>query len=160
MTPLAMVSWTLLAMALALLLGVTIRRVLPAMVAFAVTFGGCLVLAQTWLPAFLFRVGDIPLRLNYSAPEYPTGSYVTQTWFARPGGPKLNPMTVYGQMYSAPQRLSPVRWLAQHHLTEWIAYQPHSHLVWLALARNGILAAVAALAVLASVWWLRKHPAE
>jgi len=161
MTPLSMVSWTLLAMALALLLGVTIRRVLPAMIAFAVTFGGCLVLAQTWLPEFLFRVGDIPLQLNYSTQEYPTGgSYVAQTWFARPGGPKLNPMTVYAQMYDAPQPLHPVRWLTQHHLTEWIAYQPHSHLVWLALARNGILVAVATLAVLASVWWLRKHPAE
>ena len=74
MTPLSMVSWTLLAMALALLLGVTIRRVLPAMIAFAVTFGGCLVLAQTWLPEFLFRVGDIPLQLNSSPRSIPPGS--------------------------------------------------------------------------------------
>jgi hypothetical protein len=93
MTPLSMVSWTLLAMALALLLGVTIRRVLPAMVTFAVIFGGCVVLAQTWLSTFLFSRG---------------------------GG----------------------------------------HLSWLLLARNAILVAVAVLAVLASVWWLRKHPAE
>ena len=101
------------------------------------------------------------MQLNYSTHEYPSGgSYVAQTWFARPGGPKLNPMTVYAQMYNAPQPLYSVRWLTQHHLTEWIAYQPHSHLVWLALARNGILVAVAVLAVLASVWWLRKHPAE
>ena len=160
MTPLSIVSWTLLAMALALLLGVTIRRMLPAMIAFAITFGGCLVLAQTWLPGSLFRVGAIPLRVNYSTQEYPAGSYVAQTWFARPGGPKLNPLTVYAQLYSAPQPLHPARWLTQHHLTEWIAYQPHSHLVWLMLARNGILVAVATLAVLASVWWLRKHPAE
>ena len=159
MTPLSMVSWTLLAMALALLLGVTIRRVLPAMITFAVIFGGCLVLAQTWLSTFLFSVGDIPLRVNYVNPEYPSGSYVAQTWFARPGGPKLNPMTVYAQLPNVPQPQQ-VRWLAQHHLTEWIAYQPHSHLIWLALARNGILVAVAVLAVLASVWWLRKHPAE
>ena len=69
-------------------------------------------------------------------------------------------MTVYAQMYSAPQPLNQARWLAQHHLTEWIAYQPHSHLVWFALARNGIIAALAALAVLASVWLFRKHPAE
>lgn len=54
----------------------------------------------------------------------------------------------------------PNRWLAQHHLSEWVAYQPHSHLVWLVLARNGILVAVAAVMVLASVWWLRKHPGE
>jgi hypothetical protein len=137
---------------------VTIRRVLPAMITFAVIFGGCLVLAQTWLSTFLFSVGDIPLQLN-SAQEYPASSYVAQTWFARPGGPKLSPMTVYAQLPDVPQPQQ-VRWLAQHHLTEWIAYQPHSHLVWLALARNGILVAVAALAVLASVWWLRKHPAE
>jgi hypothetical protein len=68
-------------------------------------------------------------------------------------------MTLYAQLLNVPQPQQ-ARWLAQHHLTEWIAYQPHSHLVWLALARNGILVAVAALAVLASVWWLRKHPAE
>jgi hypothetical protein len=161
MTPLSLVSWTLLAMALALLLGVTIRRVLPAMVAFAVTFGGCVLLARTWLPEFLFRVGDVPLPVSYSAPGYPAGGdYVAQTWFARPGGPKLNPVTVYAQMGSDPQHLSPARWLAHQHLTEWIAYQPHSHLVWLTLARNGILVAVAAVAVLASVWWLRKRPAE
>jgi hypothetical protein len=160
MTPLSMVSWTLLAMALALLLGVTIRRVLPAMIAFAVTFGGCLVLAQTWLPEFLFRVGTIPLRLSSSTQEYPTNSYVAQTWFARPGGPKLSSMTVYAQMANAPQSLDLARWLTQHDLSEWVAYQPHSHLVWLALARNVILVAVAVLAVLASVWWLRKRPAE
>lgn len=158
MTPLSMVSWTLLAMALALLLGVTIRRVLPAMITFAVIFGGCLVLAQTWLSTFLFSIGDIPLRVNYGNPD-PSGSYVAQTWFARPGGPKLNPMTVYAQLPNVPQPQQ-VRWLAQHHLTVWIAYQPHSHLVWLALARNGILVAIAALTVLASVWWLGKHPAE
>jgi hypothetical protein len=161
MTPLSVVSWTLLAMALALLLGVTIRRVLPAMIAFAVTFAGCVLLAWTWLRGFLFRLGDIPLPLNYSAPDYPAGSrYVAQTWFARPGGPRLSPVTVYRQIYSDPQRLSAVRWLAQHHLTEWIAYQPQSHLARLMLARNGILVAVAVLAVLASVWWLRQHPAE
>lgn len=55
---------------------------------------------------------------------------------------------------------NPDRWLAQHHLTYWIAYQPHSHLVWFELARNGILVTAAALAVLAAVWWLRTHLAE
>jgi hypothetical protein len=158
MTPLSTVSWTLLAMALALLLGVTIRRVLPAMIVFAATFGGCVVLARTWLLEFLFRVGDIPVRINPVNSRWPTGAtYVAQTWFARRGGPKLDPGTVYGQTGFAP---NPARWLAQHHLTEWIAYQPRSHLVWLALARNGILVAAAVFLVLASVWWLRQHPAE
>jgi hypothetical protein len=160
MAPLSMVSWTLLAMALALLLGVTIRRVLPAMIAFAVTFGGCALLARTWLPRLLFRIGDVPLRVNFFSPYYPGNSYIAQTWFARPGGPKLDPMTVFAQMYNPRQPLAPARWLAQQHLSEWVAYQPHSHATWLVLGRNGILITVAAVAVLASVWWLRKHPAE
>jgi len=159
-TPLSMASWTLLAMAFALLLGVTIRRVLPAMIAFAVTFGGCVLAAQTWLPEFLFRVGESSVRITDSANQtYPDMSYIAQTWYARPGGPKLNTMAVVEQLrgYSLAQE---DHWLAQRHLSEWIAYQPHSHLVWLVLARNGILVAVAAVAVLASVWWLRRHPAE
>jgi hypothetical protein len=159
MTPLSVASWTLLAMALALLLGVLIRRVLPAMVTFAVTFGGCLVAAQTWLPEFLFRIGDISLRLNDANPVNLAGNdYIAQTWFARPGGPRLKPATVYAQL--PPSNASQARWLEQHHLSEWVAYQPHSHLVWLVLARNGILVAVAAVMVVASVWWLHKHPAE
>ena len=52
----------------------------------------------------------------------------------------------------------PGQWFAQHHLTYWIAYQPHSRLVWFQLARNGIMV-VAVCCVLAAVWWLRKHPA-
>jgi hypothetical protein len=47
-----------------------------------------------------------------------------------------------------------------HHDTAWVAYQPHSHLIWLELARNGILVTAASLAVLASVWWLRIRPAD
>jgi len=158
--PLSMASWTLLAMALALLLGVLIRRVLPAMIAFAVTFAGCALAAQTWLPEFLFRVGDSSVRIIDSPNQtYPEMSYIAQTWFARPGGPKLNTMAVVEQLrgYST---VAGNRWLAQRHLSEWVAYQPHSHLVWLVLARNGILVAAAAVLVLASVWWLRRHPAE
>jgi hypothetical protein len=161
MTPLSVVSWTLLAMALALLLGVTIRRVVPAMIGFVAAFGGCVLLTRSWLREFLFRVGDIPMPVSYSAPESPDGNiYVAQTWFARPGGPKLDPAAVFRQVYRDPQQPSAARWLAQHHLTEWIAYQPRSHIAGLMLARNGILVAVAALAVLASVWWLCQHPAE
>jgi hypothetical protein len=51
-------------------------------------------------------------------------------------------------------------WIAQHHYTFWVAYQPHNHLIWLELARNGILITVAAFAVLASVWWLGIRPAD
>ena len=66
-----------------------------------------------------------------------------------------------GQQVSVPPAVNNASaWIAQHHYTSWVAYQPHSHLIWLELARNGILITVAALAVLASVWWLRIRPAD
>ena len=65
-----------------------------------------------------------------------------------------------GHLVQAPVLGGRRAWMAQHHYPSWVAYQPHSHLIWLELARNGILVAVAALAVLASVWWLRIRPAD
>ena len=103
LTPFSIAGWTVLSMALALLCGVLIRRVLPAMIAFIVTLGACAYVSQTWLRPWLFGIGTT---------------------------------------------------------VKQVAYQPYSHLIWLELARNGILVAVAALAVLASVCWLRIRPAD
>ena len=131
LTPLSVAGWTVLAMALALLCGVLIRRVLPAMIAFAVAVGGCAYLAQSWLRPWLFGLGPAvkQVSLGRSAGWPPsTTTYMVRTW--------------------------------QYHDTRWVAYQPHSHLIGLELARCGILVAVAALAVLASVWWLRIRPAD
>ena len=57
LTPLSIAAWTVLAMALAQLCGVLIRRVLPAMIAFFVTLGACVYLSQTWLRPWLFSIG-------------------------------------------------------------------------------------------------------
>jgi len=131
LTPLSVAGWTVLAMALALLCGVLIRRVLPAMIAFAVAVGGCAYLAQSWLRPWLFGLGPAvkQVSMGTSAGWPPsTTTYMVRTW--------------------------------QYHDTSWVAYQPHSHLIGLELARCGILVMVAALAVLASVWWLRIRPAD
>ena len=131
LTPLSVAGWTVLAMALALLCGVLIRRVLPAMIAFVVTAGACAYLAQSWLRPWLFGLGPAvkQVSLGTSAGWPPsTTTYLVRTW--------------------------------QYHDTGWVAYQPHSHLIGLELARCGILVAAAALAVLASVWWLRIRPAD
>ena len=131
LTPFSIAGWTVLAMALALLCGVLIRRVLPAMIAFIVTLGACAYVSQTWLRPWLFGIGTTVKQVSSSTSAgWPdsTTTYIAATW--------------------------------QQHGTSWVAYQPHSHLIWLELARSGILVAVAALAVLASVWWLRIRPAD
>jgi len=131
LTPLSLAGWTVLAMALALLCGMLIRRVLPAMIAFAVAAGACAYLSQIWLRPWLFGLGTAVKQVSWSTSAgWPpsTTTYTVQTW--------------------------------HHHDTAWVAYQPHSHLIWLELARNGILVTAASLAVLASVWWLSIRPAD
>jgi hypothetical protein len=157
LTPLSMVSWTLLAMALALLLGVTIRRVLPAMIAFVAAMAGCIAATETWLQPHLFTIGAVtkPTSFTYAA-IFPEENLLLRSWFTGPNGRQVNP----NGFYLDPTSSSTGRWLAQHHDTFWTSYQPYSHLIWLELARNGIFVAVAALAVLASVCWLRVRPAD
>jgi hypothetical protein len=80
-----------------------------------------------------------------------TTTYTVQTWLQTPSGQQVSGLPAVNNVSA---------WIAQHHYTFWVAYQPHNHLIWLELARNGILITVAALAVLASVWWLRIRPAD
>ena len=139
---------------LALLCGVLTRRVLPAMIAFIVTLGACAYLSQTWLRPWLFGIGTTVQQVSWSTSAgWPpsTTTYTVQTWFQTPRGQRVNGLSVVNNVNA---------WVAQHHYTFWVAYQPHNHLIWLELARNGILITVAALAVLASAWWLRIRPAD
>jgi hypothetical protein len=154
LTPLSLADWTVLAMALALLCGVLIRRVLPAMIAFVASAGACGYLAQTWLRPWLFGLGPVVKQVSWgTSAGWPpsTTTYMVRLWLQNGSG----------QRVSLPPAVSNVSaWMAQHHYSYWVAYQPHSHLIWIELARNGILVTAAALAVLASVWWLRIRPAD
>jgi hypothetical protein len=153
LTPLSIAGWTVLAMALALLCGVLIRRVLPAMIAFTVALGACVYLSQFWLRPWLFGIGTTVKQVSWTTSAgWPSSitSYIARTWFQTPSG----------QRVSLPEVNDLNAWIAQHHDTSWVAYQPPSHLIWLELARSGVLVAVAAVAVLASVGWLRIRPAD
>jgi hypothetical protein len=154
LTPFSVAGWTVLAMAIALLCGVLIRRVLPAMIAFTVTLGACAYLAQTWLRPWLFSIGPAVQQVSWgTSAGWPSSvtTYTVQTWLQTPGGQRVSGWPGVSNVSA---------WIAQHHDTYWVAYQPHNHLIWLELARNGILITVAAFAVLASVWWLRIRPAD
>jgi hypothetical protein len=154
LTPLSIAGWTVLAMALALLCGVLIRRVLPAMIAFTVALGACAYVAQTWLHPWLLGIGTAVKQVSSSTSAgWPpsTTTYIARAWFQTPGGQRVARLPAVNDLNT---------WIAQHHYTFWVAYQPPGHLIWLELARGGILVAVAAVAVLASVCWLRIRPAD
>ena len=89
LTPFSLAGWTVLAMALALLCGVLIRRVLPAMIAFIVTLGACAYLCQTWLRPWLFGIGTAVKQVSSSTSAgWPpsTTTYTVQTWLQTPSG--------------------------------------------------------------------------
>jgi hypothetical protein len=158
-SPLPIVSWTLLAMSLTLLLGVTIRRVLPAMLAFVMAIAGCALLSQTWLRDHLLGIGQIVRPESFVHPVELDSftTYASLPWYTTRSGRPVSGQAVYNSALNV--RNNVPAWLQQHY-SMWIGYQPHSRLVWFELARNGILVAVAALAVLAALWCLRKRPAE
>jgi len=93
LTPLSVAGWTVLAMALALLCGVLIRRVLPAMIAFVVTAGACAYLAQSWLRPWLFALGPAvkQVSLGTSAGWPPsTTTYLVRLWLQDSSGQRVS----------------------------------------------------------------------
>ena len=115
------------------------------MIAFIVTLGACAYLSQTWLRPWLFGIGTAVKQVSWSTSAgWPpsTTTYTVQTWLQTPCGQRVSGLPTV------------------NNVSAWVAYQPHNHLIWLELARNGILVTVAAFAVLASVWWLRIRPAD
>ena len=159
LTPLAMLSWTVLAMALAMLLGVMIRRLIPAMAAFVVIAGILRWLAAAWLRPHLLSIGQIVRQVPYSYAGSSLGrsSVLLQDWFTTPSGARLSLDTVYLRMGNL--QGDPSTWLAQHHLSYWMAYQTHDRLIWFQLAWPAIVLAAAIPLVLAAIWWLRRRPA-
>ena len=146
LTPLSIAGWTVLTMALALLCGVLIRRVLPAMIAFIVTLGACAYLSQTRLRPWLSGIGTAGQQVSSgTSAGWPpsTTTCTVQTWLQTPSGQRVSGPPPAVNNVSAR--------IAQHHYTSRVAYQPHNHLIRLELARTGILITAAALPVPASV---------
>ena len=161
LTPLSMASWTLLAMALALVIGVVVRRTVPAMAVFVLTYGAWLFFADPWLRPHLFTIGTVVKPQSWASPSQGLRyeDYVLDGWFTGPGGHRV---AIDSVLHRIPWNLNGInvdRWLARHHYTYWISYQPGR--VWaFQLAWAAILLTVAAACVLAAVWLLRKRLAQ
>jgi hypothetical protein len=158
MGPTLLAAFTVLAMSLALLTGVLVRRTVPAMAVCAGACVGCYALAQSWLRNWLTTLGPVIERNpdNLTAPGI--SDLVLRTFTTAPDGrvvastPDSDVIPEIGHL-SASQNLG---WLAQHHYATWIAYQPQSRIAEFQSAEAAIVLAAAAIIVVAATWLLRR----
>lgn len=159
-TALNLAAWMLFAFVLGTATGATLRRVVPAM---AAAGGGAviLVLVTAWkLQGLLLTAGAVATRtalLNgqYALPltngaEYffggsvarvPAGSWILDGWFADRNGHRLTGAAL-NSLYSFKAPRQP-DWLASHHASVWISYQPGSHFWALQSLESGVLLVLA-----------------
>jgi hypothetical protein len=161
LSPIALVGWTVFAMALAMLIAAVLRRTVPAMAAFAVSYAGCLFLGQWWLRPRLLDFAPVVARQPKDAAWFPLhwNDLWLNGWLTAPDGHVLTAaqeLKLYTTMSQSPRGVSQDQWLAAHHYVSWVAYQPYSRLLLFQLALAIGLLGLSALAVLVTVWLLRR----
>jgi hypothetical protein len=163
-TPLTFTALVLAGFGIAACAAAFIQRTVPAMAVTAAAVGGGAYLADTRLRTWLITRHPVTVRGLYgtNSPGWPY-SYVLHGWvtdhaghtvpglLVTPGGG----MTISGQLgnvFLSDSAASQRAWLAAHHYTAWITYQPHSRLLILQAAWAGILLAVAIAAFALTIW--------
>src|SRR5581483_2841447 len=162
LTPLSMACWTLLAMALALVIGVAVRRTVPAMAAFALAYGAWLSFAGRWLRPHLFTIATVVKPDSWASLSHVLSyrDYLVDGWFTGPDGHRVASDSVLRRIPWNRPGIDPGRWAAQNHYTYWVSYQPAGRVWVFQLAWAAIFLTAAAACILAAVWLLRRRPAR
>jgi hypothetical protein len=164
-------AWTLAAFVIAVLAGMLIRRVVPAIVATLAVYAGLALLA-----------GNV-LRQHYLTPlvatnsNIPSSAWITSEWWTKGGKfafggraplnllPQLCPSNFQPGTGGGPGTggvhgfgsLSPTQCLVQHGYTQWADYQPASHFWPFQWIEGGWLLALSAVLVAVTVWLVRRR---
>jgi len=160
----AFAAWTLAAFAIGALVGMLIRRVVPAIVATLAVYAG-----------LAFAAG-LFLRQHYLTPlltsnlNVPGSAWITSQWwtkggrFAFAGRPPIDllmqlchnpPLGPSGK----PSPVSLAQCVAQHGYTQWTTYQPASRFWPFHWIEGGWLLALSVLLIAATVWLVRRRAA-
>ncbi len=178
LAPPAAVTWPLFLLCVGVLAGAVCRRTRWAM---AVTLAVAILLGQA-SPGLLRSVYAIAPAVAHGSPlgpplggllpanpapagQGPPGSLALAGWYSGPGGQRLSGAVAARLTRSIPDPLHGVNslaavraWLAQHHLTYWVSYQPAGRF-WLVQGLTAAcLLAAAALLLAAAVWLVRWRP--
>jgi hypothetical protein len=162
LSPELLVPFTVLAMSLALLSGLAIRRTVPAMGATAAACAACYALAQWPLRDWLIRRAPAITKGTYQmqvAPHW--NDLLLRSFITAPGGRVAETMTAGGSQWWSSPRLArelgglnysqALSWLARHHYTDWIVYQPHSRLAAFELTEAGLVLVFTAVIISAAL---------
>jgi len=169
--------WALFALALGTLIGALVKRTVASIATSAVIVGGVLIAVSQFLPRILdlgaittsrtllsdFPVGAI--NMDGSRGVGPAGSFLARGWFTGPGDQLIathaanrirdQAISLYMAKGGANDPDAASRWLAFHHYTYWLAYQPADHF-WILQAVLGLVVlALAAMCCLAAVRRIR-----
>ena len=158
LSPIALAGWTVFAMALATLFAALLRRTVPAMAAFAVTYAACLLSGLYWFRPWLLSLFPAVMRWNGASVLGAPGQhdYFVNSWTTGAGGHVLGDQQRNTVLISAWREGRPGQWLTAHHYAVWIAYQPHSRLAFFQFALTLVLLVFSALLVLAAVRLIRR----
>jgi hypothetical protein len=155
-------AWTLAAFAIGALAGMLIRRVVPAIIATLAVYAG---LALT--------TGGI-LRAHYLSPlvttsaNLPGTAWITSQWstrngrFAFAGRPHIDLLNQFCSALPPGSKPSPAtftRCLAHHGYTQWTSYQPASRFWPFQWMEGGLLLALSALLIAATIWLVHRRAA-
>jgi hypothetical protein len=161
----AFAAWTLAAFAIGALVGMLIRRVVPALAATLVVYAGLAVAAGAYLREHYLT----PLLVkNVNPPS--SALIISQQWYAKGGQPASQ--AVLGQVLQqgAPQLgggkggipqqdVTVNQWLIQHGYTLWTSYQPESRFWPFQWIEGGWLLALSVLLIAASAWLVSRRAA-
>jgi len=169
--------WTLFSLVLGTLVGAVVKRTVAAIAATAVIVGGILLAVGMYLSR-IFGIGAVassriflsgmwsgPINLSAPQGQGPAGSWLVRAWYTGPGGHVLglkaaNRVSVHVNSLfeskgGANDPHAPTRWLALHHYTYWVAYQPADHF-WILQGVVGLVVlALTALCCLAALRCIR-----
>lgn len=168
LAPLTFTASVLAGFGIAACAAALIQRTVPAMAATAAAVGGGAYLADTRLRTWLITLHPVTMRAQYSsippggAPGWPY-CYLLRGWLADHAGHTVPGFLItpgggmafsgqLGTVLNTGSASSQRAWLAAHHYTYWITYQPHSRLLILQAAWAGILLAVAIAAFALTSW--------
>lgn len=151
-------AWTLAAFSIGALLGVLIRRVVPAVVATLVAYGGLALAAGMYLrPHYLTP-------LVASTPSVPGSDLVMSQWWTKGGTVAFAraPLSLLERVCAPPPagagkgNFDKAGWVAEclskHGYRQWISYQPATRFWSFQLIEAGWLLALSALLIAATVW--------
>jgi hypothetical protein len=165
----AFAAWTLVAFAIGALVGMLIRRVVPAIVATLAAYTALALLAGNVLRAHYLT----PIVVKGSS--LPGAAWVTREWWTKGGKVTFAGRAPIGlfQQLCPPSFVTgpggrvgiiggggssaPTTCLVDHGYTQWLAYQPSSHFWPFQLIEGGWLVALSVALVTATVWLVQRR---